>query len=1026
MSNARTNDQYANIAMITTDRDRAGLVVPSPPVVKHHTLPLDNDGTKTVVLPEKMETQAQLEKALADMRNRFLSFLEHHAPNWVSPRNQTILKAFDWRVETPDDQQSFSRVLNGEGSWEEVEIPHFGEPLGNAVTYYRCQFECEKIKENESLFIHFNGVDYLANVYVNGYFVGTHEGFFAPFEFEIDAYVHSGENTLLVQVKNDFVHKRNELTVGGEMFGGDKIYAATGPGYDDPELGWHHCPPGMGLYQTVFLEKRARTFIEDIFVRPLIDSKAAEVNIQVYHCDAGYQDVAFSLSLYGENFKETIVEQLVFEPTTAVEIGLGDTFNQAMMEATGESEKPQKLFAEKGKNFFKTTINLENFKLWTLDEPNLYELQIELLNEKKTVIDANARTFGMRSFEQDVGSIPKGKLYLNHEEIRLRGCNTMGFEQHAVMAQDYDRLIDDILLSKVTNMNFWRITQRPVQEEVYHYCDHLGLLTQSDLPLFGVLRKNKFAQAVKQAEEMELFVRNHPCNIMCTYINEPFPNANNLPQRHLTRNELNRFFDAADNIIKVANPDRVIKHVDGDYDPPSKTMPDNHCYTAWYNGHGLSMGELAEGYWFPVKKDWVFGCGEFGCEALDPIETMYKHYPKNWLAATPDDPWSPSLVRASQTPNFHYQFFDTQQTMRQWVKASQEYQCFATRWMTEAFRRQTGMVSFALHIFIDHYPAGWMKAIMDVDRQAKPAYFAYRDALTPTMISIKPKRLAFTEGEQAIEEIWICNDLPRSFDHCSLYYEIIHQKKIVFKGIQSVEIPASSANYAGDIIFDTTDLVGDVTINCALVDDKNEVIHHNTLAVKVFAEAAKKSTRSLVLLGDDSLDSFAALNQVNGATEKTFLVHDFDRYREKSENILQQVADGATLIFYDLAPGNYVIGNEEVTIKTCGMLPVNFVSRRTGHSLVKGFSSKAFRYWYDEQKERITPILETTFTSKQKNYEPILMSANMNTKGEWRPELACGERKLGKGSIIICNLKLIGRLETNPIAKEFTKRLLNY
>ena len=47
--------------------------------------------------------------------------------------------------------------------------------------------------------------------------------------------------------------------------------------------------------------------------------------------------------------------------------------------------------------------------------------------------------------------------------------------------------------------------------------------------------------------------------------------------------------------MRVLNPDRVIKHVDGDYDPPSDTLPDNHCYCGWYNGHGLELGKLHRG-----------------------------------------------------------------------------------------------------------------------------------------------------------------------------------------------------------------------------------------------------------------------------------------------------------------------------------------------------------------------------------------------------------------------------------------------
>ena len=41
--------------------------------------------------------------------------------------------------------------------------------------------------------------------------------------------------------------------------------------------------------------------------------------------------------------------------------------------------------------------------------------------------------------------------------------------------------------------------------------------------------------------------------------------------------------------------------------------------------------------------------------------------------------------------------------------------------MTEAFRRDDRMNTFAIHLFIDAFPAGWMKTIMDVERHPKPA-----------------------------------------------------------------------------------------------------------------------------------------------------------------------------------------------------------------------------------------------------------------------------------------------------------------
>lgn len=1033
MAKGKANDQFANIAknLGHSNNLKDGLVRIFPKEIKPENLPMGNFEDE-IELPKKMTTQEQLDAELKSMRKKFSPFLQKQAPEIINTRNKIELSEFDWRIETQADQQNFSRVLAGGGEWDTVTIPHFGKPLGNKTTYYRKRFDLQSQNvpgDKESMFIHFNGVDYIAHVYINGYLVGSHEGFFAPFEFEIDKYVHQGENTLVVQVENDFIHKRNELEAGGEMYGGDKIYAATGPGFDDPSLGWHHCPPGMGIYQSAYLEVRPQKFIRDIYARPILKENKVEINTNLFSCLLGEQTAKFKISIFGDNFKEEVVKDKEVQWSTKTAIGLGDTFTEAMLSATGEKDKENALKAEKGDNFFKFTFVIPNPKIWSPEHPYLYQVQVSFLGENNEIIDQQMQTFGMRSFKMDENSTPKGKFYLNEQEIHLRGANTMGFEQHDVMKGDFEQLIDDILLAKIAHMNFWRVTQRPVQEEVYDYCDHLGLMTQSDLPLFGVLRKNKFSEAVKQAGEMEQLVRKHPCNIVDTFINEPFPNANNLPQRHLVRAELERFFKAATETILVLNPDRVIKPVDGDYDPPTFGLPDNHCYTAWYNSHGETMGELAAGFWTPIKKGWNYACGEYGCEGLDPIETMYKEYPKQWLPESPDDDWSPINISLEQSSNFHYQYFDTPRTLRGWVKASQNYQAFATKWMTESFRRQENMISTVLHIFIDHFPAGWMKAVVDVDRNAKPAFFAYRDALTPTMISFKPSRLSFNEGETASVETWVCNDLSESFTDYSLYYEVMHEGNIIGKGIKDINIHACASDYVGDISFNTNGLDGAVTVRCALLDESKNVVHYNETVLKV--AKVNENLNGTNIFTDEEKDSkellqpftnFTRTNEIPNAN--TIIINNFAAFTAKQAELLDRVKAGAKMVFYNLKPGDYTILKESVTIKPCGMLPVNFVSRATNHKLIDGFDADDFRFWFDEAKKIITPILDNTFISENKDFDEILTSANMNSKGEWRPELACGEKKYGQGFIIICNLDLNNRLNTNPAALKFAKRLI--
>ena len=658
------------------------------------------------------------------------------------------------------------------------------------------------------------------------------------------------------------------------------------------------------------------------------------------------------------------MENVIYTPETVHTVGMGDSLTEAQVKDSLGRGIPMPL--KNGKNIFKILVNIENPKVWELTKPYLYQLQVAVLvdGEKK---DFYARQFGMRSFIQDTESEKKGMFYLNGRKIRLRGANTMGFEQQDVMNGKIDQLIDDILLAKLCNMNFLRLTQRPVQDEIYEYCDRLGLMTQTDLPLFGCMRRTKFAEGIRQVEEAEKLVRNHPCNVVFSYINEPFPNAMNEPHRHLTRVELEQFFTACDIMIKFTNPDRVIKHVDGDYDPPTESMPDNHCYPMWYNGHGIDIGRLHKGYWLNVRPGWYYGCGEYGAEGIDFEEVMRESYPKEWI----EEPFNPSNVVRAQTGNFHYFFYDTQDNMEDWVRASHEFQAFATGIMTDAFRRDDNMVSNAIHLFIDAWPSGWMKTIMDWKRNPKPAFFAYRNSLEPVMVSLRTDRFTYFAGEDISVETYICNDTNRDNSGYKMTYELYQGDKLIKKSVADAKIEDCKVTYVGNAEFRASEVLDreKYTIKAILSDEKGEVITYNLLTIEVFADC------------------------------------------EIKEN------DNVELIEM-LEPGEYQIAGETVKVKACGMLPVHFASRKTGHRAVSEFMPKDFSYWYNKSEDMITPIVYNTFVAD--GFKPILTGGNMDENGHWGPVLIAAEKEFEGKKYVICQADL--RCE-NPIAKRFKKAI---
>ncbi|MDD3970759.1 MAG: hypothetical protein PHC31_02480, partial [Clostridia bacterium] len=221
---------------------------------------------------EYEESLKQYSKDIENLKNHFKKFLTRkNEPS--KERRKKYLIDFDFRYENAEDLQNFKRILEGKGDWEKIKIPHYHGPTGKWVSYYRTIFDYDK-KDN-SAFLVFKGSDYITDVYLNGRHVLNHEGFFYSFEQDITQYLLEKDNVLVVKVENDIT------TLGENRKYGKKIYAATGIGWDDPLDGWHHCPPGGGIFDKVYIEQREVIHTVDACVFPDIDNNFAKVKIIV-------------------------------------------------------------------------------------------------------------------------------------------------------------------------------------------------------------------------------------------------------------------------------------------------------------------------------------------------------------------------------------------------------------------------------------------------------------------------------------------------------------------------------------------------------------------------------------------------------------------------------------------------------------------------------------------------------------------------------------------------------------------------
>lgn len=962
-------DAFAQIAKSWTGGRQELLCRPEPAPLPDTCLSLQPaDGTPTPV-PPKMRTAAQLRDALEALRAQRAPFLANHAPALPSFRKLRQLRDFRWQKHPG-------------GPWQAVTLPHYEGPLGAAVTCYETDFELEAPGPGEAAFVTLRGADYFAEVYVNDALAGTHEGFFAAFSFDITALVHPGVNRLRIVLKNDYVMKGNCTEDDPRVFCGDKIYAATGPGYDDPAFGWHHCPPAMGILEPVEVEIRPQIYLDSVFARTLDDEM--EFWIEVGSTLYAERGISFRLSVYGQNRQQTVVEDLPFVPVTGKELGLGDTFSEVLSKREGTLNARLPLPCMKGRNLYKVRLPARDLAWWTPETPWLYQLQVRLLDEQGTLLDTLAQSFGRRTFTQQQDHTGRnGMFFLNGQALRLRGANTMGFEQQDVMRGDDAQLIDDILLAKLCNMNFLRITQRPVQQKIYDYCDRLGLMIQTDFPLFGCLRRQQFCEALRQTEEMERHIRAHPCCILVTYINEPFPNANNHPNVNLERSELEQFFAAADLTVRLNNPDRVIKHVDGDYDPPSASMPDNHCYPMWYNGHGIDIGLLHKGYWMPVRPGWYYGCGEYGCEGLEDWDLMQAAYPADWLLQPGESPdaWGPERIVGAQTADFYHFFYSRPHTPQQWVDESQKFQALATRMMTEAFRRDARMVSFAIHLFIDAFPSGWMKTIMDCRRTPKPAFFAYRDAAEPLLVSLRTDRTRFFGGDTARVEGWLCNDTDRTGD-CVLRYELLCGDELLQAAEQSVALTAGSVACQSTVQF-----------QLPLVEKRTGLM----------LRACLMQGETCLAWNELELTAFPPCGPIPELRVR--------RAEDLTPDDLHAAENGALLWVDKPTAGRYTLGEMTFTVQESGMAPMHYACPQTGHPWAWDLTPEDMRHWYDDEVDRIAPLADCTVQAA--GFATVLGSRNIGPDGRWQPAALLCERSVGRGRVILSQISLRQMLQ-NP------------
>jgi hypothetical protein len=168
-------DFFGAIAAGEIGSTRAPLVFPEPAPWNGKSFPLSPSHEAPTEIYKKPDTREELDAIIEELRAKYEPFMQRLAPEMPRTREILPLAKFMMREAESEDMRDFSRVLVGEGEWEELTVPHYGGPAGAATHYYRTTFNLPALACDKAAFLLFECVDYTAEVFLNGSYHGVYD-----------------------------------------------------------------------------------------------------------------------------------------------------------------------------------------------------------------------------------------------------------------------------------------------------------------------------------------------------------------------------------------------------------------------------------------------------------------------------------------------------------------------------------------------------------------------------------------------------------------------------------------------------------------------------------------------------------------------------------------------------------------------------------------------------------------------------------------------------------------------------------
>jgi hypothetical protein len=487
------------------------------------------------------------------------------------------------------------------GDTESVTVPHtwnigkLHDYLG--VAWYFRRFEMPPHAPGAHIALHFGATFYSARVWLNGQELGRHDGGFTAYSFDITPRPNE-MNVLAVQIDNS-------------------PGVATIPGFAErgaPQARYDWWTYG-GIVRDVWLTTTGAAWVgrQEIRASRLTDGAVVEDRISLKNAFTERTPITMKVTAFGPN-------------------------------GSAEASDTRVVALAPGAATIPVSIKLIHPQLWSIDQPNLYRMVVEIKDRNHQILDENSDAFGVRSVE-----IRDRHLLLNGEQVRLTGLARHEDSPWEGLAETAGTIRHDYDDMKALHTTLSRPVHYPQNPLILDYADRHGILLIPEIPVWQFSEAQLsdprvLAIAQQQMREMIEEAGNHPSIFGWSVANEsamgtPAGIAYFRAMRDMIRKlDPSRFVSFADdNLSKLERADSSAAN-DADF------LMMNQYFGSWHGPATALVPALDRiDQLFPGKMVIISEMGFAGIFAKGPVEadlarikTMQDQMPvlaaRDWIA----------------------------------------------------------------------------------------------------------------------------------------------------------------------------------------------------------------------------------------------------------------------------------------------------------------------------------------------------------------------------------------------------------